>query len=385
MKAVVYHKPKDMRVESVEDPKLEDSRDVILRVTSTAICGSDLHMYNGFMPQPKPLVMGHEFMGIVEEVGSAVRNLARGDRVVVPFPIACGQCFFCSQGLPVHCEISNEEHYGPEGGLLEQKGGALFGYTDLYGGYRGGQAEYVRVPFADVGPRKVPERFRDEEVLFLTDILPTGFSGVEWAGVRGGETVAVFGCGPVGLMAQKCAWVRGAKRVIGLDVEPYRLEMARRSANSEVINVKESDPVETIRSMTDGRGADVCIDAVGMEADRSLLDKAKNILHLEMGTINALRLCFSATRRGGSVSILGVYAMPYDNFPIGQIFDKGLKIFSGQALVHRYIDELISWLEQDRIRLDDIITHRLPLAEAPHGYEIFNEKKEECVKVVLKP
>ena len=385
MKAVVFHKPKDMRVETVDDPSLEDSRDAIVRVTATAICGSDLHLYNGFFPQTKPLVMGHEFMGIVEEVGSEIRNLRRGDRVVVPFPIACGSCFFCTHGLPVQCEKSNHKHYGPNGDMFDQKGGALFGYTDLYGGYSGGQAEYVRVPYADVGPRKVPERFSDEEVLFLTDILPTGFSGVEWAGVKGGETVAVFGCGPVGLMAQKSAWVRGAKRVIGLDIEPYRLEMAKRSANAEVINAKEGDAVEVIRAMTDGRGADVCIDAVGMEAERSLLDKAKNILHMEMGTINVLRMCFSAVRRGGAVSILGVYGMPYDNFPIGQIFDKGLKIYSGQALVHCYIDELISWLENDRIRLNDIVTHRLPLAEAPHGYEIFNEKKENCVKVVLSP
>jgi S-(hydroxymethyl)glutathione dehydrogenase/alcohol dehydrogenase len=385
MKAVVFHKPKDMRVETVDDPSLEDARDVILRVTATAICGSDLHLYNGFFPQTKPLVMGHEFMGIVEDLGSGIRNLQRGDRVVVPFPIACGSCFFCARGLPVQCERSNHQHYGPEGAIFDQKGGGLFGYTDLYGGYGGGQAEYVRVPYADIGPRKVPERFSDEEVLFLTDILPTGFSGVEWADVKGGETVAVFGCGPVGLMAQKCAWVRGAERVIGLDIEPYRLEMAKRSANTEVINAKEGDPVEAIRALTDGRGADVCIDAVGMEAERSLLDKAKNVLHMEMGTINVLRMCLSAVRRGGAVSILGVYGMPYDNFPIGQIFDKGLKIYSGQALVHRYIDELISWLEKDRIRLNDIITHRLPLAEAPHGYEIFNEKKENCVKIVLSP
>jgi S-(hydroxymethyl)glutathione dehydrogenase / alcohol dehydrogenase len=385
MKAVVFHKPKDLRVETVEDPSLEDSRDVILRVTATAICGSDLHLYNGFFPQVKPLVMGHEFMGIVEEIGSEIRNFRRGDRVVVPFPIACGSCFFCAQGLPVQCERSNHKHYGPEGDLFDQKGGGLFGYTDLYGGYNGGQAEYVRVPYADVGPRKVPERFSDEEVLFLTDILPTGFSGIEWAGVKGGEIVAVFGCGPVGLMEQKCAWIRGAKRVIGLDIEPYRLEMAARSANAEVINVKEGDAVEAIRSMSEGRGADVCIDAVGMEAERSLLDKAKNVLHMQMGTINVLKMCFSAVRRGGAVSVLGVYGMPYDNFPIGQIFDKGLKIYSGQALVHGYIDELISWLEEDCIRLNDIITHRLPLAEAPHGYEIFNEKKENCVKVVLSP
>jgi S-(hydroxymethyl)glutathione dehydrogenase / alcohol dehydrogenase len=385
MKAVVFHKPKDMRVETIDDPSLGDPRDVILRVTATAICGSDLHLYNGFFPQTKPLVMGHEFMGIVEDVGSGIRNLQRGDRVVVPFPIACGSCFFCARGLPVQCERSNHQHYGPEGAIFDQKGGGLFGYTDLYGGYGGGQAEYVRVPYADIGPRKVPERFSDEEVLFLTDILPTGFSGVEWADVKGGETVAVFGCGPVGLMAQKCAWVRGAERVIGLDIEPYRLEMAKRSANAEVINAKEGDPVAAIRALTEGRGADVCIDAVGMEAERSLLDKARNVLHMEMGTINVLRMCFSAVRRGGAVSILGVYGMPYDNFPIGQIFDKGLKIYSGQALVHRYIDELLSWLEKDRIRVNDIITHRLPLTEAPHGYEIFNEKKENCVKIVLSP
>jgi len=384
MKAVVFHKPKDMRVETVEDPVLEKPDDLILKITSTAICGSDLHIYNGFLPQKEPLVMGHEFMGVVEETGRDVTGLRRGDRVVVPFPVACGQCFFCHTGLPVHCEHSND-NYGPEGGLLNEKGGGLFGYTDLYGGYRGGQAEYVRVPYANFGPRRISDRYTDEQVLFLTDIFPTGFSGVEWAGVKGGETVAVFGCGPVGLMAQKCAWIRGAKRVIGLDVEPYRLEMARRVAGSEVIDVTEDHTVETIRSMTEGRGADVCIDAVGMEAQRGFLDKISNIIHLQAGSISVLKLAFSAVRRGGSVSILGVYGMPYDNFSLGQIFDKGLTIFSGQAPVHRYIDELISWLDQDKIRLDDIITHRLPLAEAPHGYEIFNNKTDSCVKVVLRP
>lgn len=384
MKAVVFHKPGDMRVEEVEDPIIEDPQDVILKVTATAICGSDLHIYNGFLPQPKPMVMGHEFMGIVEETGSAVTNLKKGDRVVVPFPIACGCCFFCDHGLPVHCESSND-NYGPEGGLLKQKGGALFGYTDLYGGYKGGQAEYVRVPYANFGPRKIADRYSDEQVLFLTDIFPTGFSGVEWAQLKGGETVAVFGCGPVGLMAMKCAWLRGAKRVIGVDIQPYRLDMARKAANAEVINAKDVDPVEAIRAMTDGRGADLCIDAVGMEADRTLLDKAANIIHGEAGSVSVLKTAFSAVRRGGSISILGVYGMPYDNFPIGQIFDKGLTIHSGQALVHRYIDELISWLDQDKIQLDDIITHRLPLSDAPKGYDIFNKKEDNCVKVVLTP
>lgn len=384
MKAVVFHKPKDMRVETVPDPRIEAPDDAILRVTSTAICGSDLHIFNGFLPQKEPLVMGHEFMGVVEEIGSGVTNIQIGDRVVVPFPIACGCCFFCNHGLPGHCEISND-NYGPEGGLLKEKGGALFGYTDLYGGYSGGQAEYVRVPYANFGPRKISDRHTDEQALFLTDIFPTGFSGVDWAGIKGGETVAVFGCGPVGLMAQKCAWVRGAKRVIGLDIEPYRLDMARRAARSETINVKETDCVEEIRMMTDGRGADVCIDAVGMEAERTLMHKLANVIHGEAGSISVLRLAISAVRRGGSISILGVYGMPYDNFPIGQIFDKGISIFCGQARVQACIDELITWLEQDKIVLDDIITHRLPLQDAPKGYEIFNNKEDDCVKVVLKP
>jgi S-(hydroxymethyl)glutathione dehydrogenase/alcohol dehydrogenase len=384
MKAVVYHKPKDMRVESVPDPAIEDAEDIILRVTSTAICGSDLHVFNGFLPQKEPLVMGHEFMGVVQETGPGVTKLQRGDRVVVPFPIACGHCFFCEHDLPVHCEISNA-NYGPEGGLLKEKGGALFGYTDLYGGYSGGQAEYVRVPYANFGPRKISDRYTDEQVLFLTDIFPTGFSGVDWAGVKPGDTVAVFGCGPVGLMAQKCAWVRGAERVIGLDVEPYRLEMARRTANAEVINVNETDCVEAIRMRTGGRGADVCIDAVGMEAKRTMKDKLANIIHAEAGSISVLKLAVSAVRRGGAISLLGVYGMPYDNFPIGQIFDKGISLFSGQARVQSCIDELIAWLDEGRIVLDDIITHRLSLEEAPKGYEIFNNKEDGCVKVVLAP
>jgi S-(hydroxymethyl)glutathione dehydrogenase/alcohol dehydrogenase len=384
MKAVVFHKTKDMRVDTVPDPRIEDPEDIILKVTSTAICGSDLHIFNGFLPQTSPLVMGHEFMGIVEEAGGEVTKLKTGDRVVVPFPIACGCCFFCGRGLPGHCEVSNN-NYGPEGGLLKEKGGALFGYTDLYGGYSGGQAEYVRVPFANFGPRKVSDRYQDDEVLFLTDIFPTGFSGVDWAGVKGGETVAVFGCGPVGLMAQKCAWVRGAKRVIGLDVEPCRLNAARRTANSETINVRETDCVEEIRMMTDGRGADVCIDAVGMEAERSLMDKLSNVIHGEAGSISVLRLAISAVRRGGTISLLGVYGMPYDNFPIGQIFDKGISLRCGQAPVQACIDELMQWLDEGRITLDDIISHRMTLDEAPEGYRLFNDKQGDCVKVVLKP
>jgi S-(hydroxymethyl)glutathione dehydrogenase / alcohol dehydrogenase len=385
MKALVFHRPGKVEVNDVDDPRIEEAEDIILRVTATAICGSDLHIYNGFIPQKNDMVLGHEFMGVIEEAGSAVKNLKKGDRVVVPFPIACGHCFFCQDGLPGHCENSNPEKYGPEGGLLDQKGGALFGYTDLYGGYSGGQAEYVRVPYANFGPRKVPQNFSDEQVLFLTDIFPTGYSGIDWAGVQGGETVAVFGCGPVGLMAQKCAWMRGAKRVIGVDILDYRLSAARRTANSETINAEKDDPVEAIREMTEGRGADVCVDAVGMEAERKLTDKLANIWHVEVGSIKALKAAISAVRRGGRLSVLGVYGVSYDKFPLGQIFDKGIHLSFGQAPVQKYIDDLIRFLEEGKIKLDDIISHRLPLAEAPRGYEIFNEKKEDCVKVVLKP
>ncbi len=385
MKAAVFHKPKDVRVETVDDPRIEHPRDAILRVTSTAICGSDLHIYNGMIPQLRPLVLGHEFMGIVEEVGDDVKNLSRGDRVVVPFPIACGQCWFCERSWPTQCQVSNPKHYGPEGGLLTQKGAALFGYTDLYGGYSGGQAEYVRVPFADYGPRKVPEGLTDEQVLFLSDILPTGFYGIEWARLKPGETVAVFGCGPVGLMAQKVARLKGAGRVIGVDLVPSRLEMARHAAGSDTVHVLEEDAVERIREMTGGRGADVCVDAVGMEVHRTFAKKVSDILHMQRGSITALELCLSAVRRGGRVTVMGVYATKYDNFPLGQMLDKGIQMRAGQATVHVVIDDLMRTVERGELVLDDIITHRLPLSEAGRAYDMFNRKDDGCVKVVLKP
>jgi S-(hydroxymethyl)glutathione dehydrogenase/alcohol dehydrogenase len=385
MKAAVFHKPRDIRTETVKDPEIQHPRDVILKVTATAICGSDLHIYNGYFPQLTNLIMGHEFMGVVEEVGKDIKNLRRGDRVVVPFPIACGQCFFCERGLPPHCERSNPEHYGPEGGMASQKGGALFGYTDLYGGYSGGQAELVRVPFADYGPRKVPDGLTDEQVLFLTDIYPTGYSAIDWAQVKGGETVAVFGAGPVGIMTAKAAWVRGAKRVVIVDIQQYRLDMAAKAAKCETINAKECDPIEVIRSMTEGHGADVCVDAVGMEAEHSLLESASNLLHMQVGSMKVLRNCISAVRRGGTVSILGVYGVPYDNFPIGQLFDKGVKLVGGQALVHRYIDDLLKQVKEEKVVLDDIITHRIGMDEISQAYSMFNRKEDGCVKVVIKP
>jgi threonine dehydrogenase-like Zn-dependent dehydrogenase len=388
MKAAVIHGPKSITYDTVPDPALKDERDIILKVTSTAICGSDLHIYTGGIPQPRPMVLGHEFMGIVEETGRGVKNLKKGDRVVVPFPIACGQCFFCNHALPGHCENSNPEHYGPEGGLMTQKGGALFGYTDLYGGYDGGQAQYVRVPYADYGPRKVPENLTDEQVLFLTDIFPTGYTGIDWGNVKGGETVAIFGSGPVGIMAAKSAWLRGAERVIIVDTLPYRLEKAREAAGGDTVLWGEEgakEVVEQIRALTEGRGADVCVDAVGFEPDRSFVDKAKAVVNLEKGSPKVLEACMSAVRRGGTVSVLGVYPTTYDNFPIGQFFDKGLIIKGGQAPAQKHIDKLLSYVTEGKVKLDDIITHRLPLSEIAHAYDIFKYKKEGCVKVVLDP
>ncbi|QNF32296.1 glutathione-dependent formaldehyde dehydrogenase [Adhaeribacter swui] len=385
MKALVFHKINDVRVDTVDDPKIEDSRDAIIRVTSTAICGSDLHILDGFVPQMNNMVLGHEFMGIVEEVGSGVGNLKKGDRVVVPFPIACGSCFFCTHKWPTQCENSNK-NYGPDGGLMTEKGAALFGYTDLYGGIQGGQAEYVRVPYADFGPRIVPDGLTDEQVLFLTDIFPTGWAAADWGRIKGGETVAIFGAGPVGIMAAKSAWIMGAGRVVNIDVQQYRLDMAKKAANSETILWESEDQVvELIRSMTEGRGADVCIDAVGMEADRSLLEKAKAVINFEKGTTKVLETCMRAVRRAGVVSVVGVYGAPYDNFPIGRWFDKGITLMGTQAPVQIYIDHLMNLVQTGQVTLNDIITHTLPLSEAPHGYDIFKKKEDNCVKVVLKP
>lgn len=387
MKAAVIHGPGKISCDNIDDPKIENPDDIVLKVTSTAICGSDLHIYSGGFPQPRPMVLGHEFMGIIEEVGKGVTHLKPGDRVVVPFPIACGSCFFCNHELPGHCEHSNPENYGPEGGLLTEKGGALFGYTDLYGGYDGGQAQYVRVPYANFGPRVVPDNLTDEQVLFLTDIFPTGYTGIDWGEVNGGETVAIFGSGPVGIMAAKSAWLRGAGRVIIVDTQQYRLDKAKQTANCETILWEEGpkDVVVKIREMTQGRGADVCVEAVGFEPDRNLLDRAKAVVNFEKGSVKVLEACMSAVRRGGIVSVLGVYPTTYDNFPIGQFFDKGIVLKGGQAPAHKHIDKLLDYVKQGRVVLDDIITHRLPLTEIAYGYDIFKKKEDGCVKVVLDP
>ena len=385
MKAAVFHKPGDISVDNVPDPRIEEQDDIIVRITSTAICGSDLHIYNGFVPQLRDEVLGHEFMGIVEDAGSEVTKVKKGDRVVVPFSIACGQCFFCQQGYHANCSQTNPEHYGPRGDLLKEKGGGLFGYTDLYGGYDGGQAEYVRVPKANIGPKIIPEGLADEQVLFLTDIFPTGWSAVKWGKVKPGDHVVIFGSGPVGLMAQKAAWLNGAERVIAIDPLEYRLEKARRVNNVDTLNADEDDLIEKIYEMTEGRGADVAIDAVGMEASRSFLEKAKAVINVEKGTMKVIELCTEAVRRSGVISVVGVYASPYDNFPIHRIFDKGLSMQFGQAQVHVFIDECFDMVQKGNVVLDDIITHRLPLEKASEAYEMFRKKTDDCVKVVLKP
>lgn len=386
MKAAVFHRPGKITCDEMEDPKIEEQSDVILKVTSTAICGSDLHMYSGGVPQARPMVMGHEFMGVVEEVGKNVKHLQIGDRVVVPFPIACGTCYFCDHGLPGACENSNEDMYGPEGGILTEKGGGMFGYSDLYGGYDGGQAQYVRVPYADNGPRKVPDNLTDEQVLFLTDIFPTGYTGIMWGELKAGETVAIFGAGPVGVMAAKSAALYNAGKIIVIDTLEYRLEKVRQQTGCETVLWKDyKQVVEEIRALTDGRGADLCVEAVGFEPERNIVDRLKATVNFEKGSMKVLEACMSAARRGGRISIMGVYPVNYDNFKLGQIFDKGLTIRAGQCPVHTIVDKLMGYVSDGKVVLDDIITHRLSLTDVARGYEIFDKKEDGCVKVVLDP
>ncbi len=385
MKAAVFHKIGDISVDNVPDPQIEQADDIILKVTSTAICGSDLHIYDGFAPQLRDMVLGHEFMGIVEEVGPQVTRVKKGDRVVVPFTIACGSCFFCQQGFHPSCEHSNPKFYGPEGDMMKGKGGGMFGYTDMYGGYNGGQAEYVRVPYANAGPKIIPDGLTDDQVVFLTDIFPTGWSAVKWGKVKGGDTVVIFGSGPVGLMAQKSAWLNGAERVIAIDPLEYRLEKARTVNKVETLNADDDDLREKIYEMTGGRGADVAIDAVGMEASRTFLEKAKAVLNVEKGTSKVIEMCTEVVRRNGTIAVVGVYTSPYDNFPIHRIFDKGLIMQFGQAQTHVYIDQCFEFVRSGKVVLDDIITHRLPLSQASEAYDMFKHKTDDCVKVVLKP
>jgi threonine dehydrogenase-like Zn-dependent dehydrogenase len=389
MKATCWMGKKDVRVLDVPDPTILNPRDAVVRVTSTAICGSDLHLYDGFIPTMESGdILGHEFMGEVVEVGPKVKNLAVGDRVVVPFPIACGGCFACQRTMYSLCENSNPNAWIAES-MWGHSPAGIFGYSHMVGGYAGGQAEYVRVPFADVGPIKVPEGLTDEQVLFLSDIFPTGYMAAENCNIEPGDTVAVWGCGPVGLLAIASAHLLGAGRVIGIDRFPYRLRMAAEKAGAEVINYEEQDVYDTLMDFTGGRGPDSVIDAVGMEAHAAgavgAYDRVKQALMLETGRPHVLREAIMACRNGGHVSIPGVYGGWVDKFPIGSVMNRSLTIKTGQTHVQRYLKPLLELIQQGKIDPSFIITHRGRLDDAPAMYRTFRDKQDECVKVVLTP
>jgi threonine dehydrogenase-like Zn-dependent dehydrogenase len=388
MKATCWMGKKKVQVEDVPDPKLLNARDAIVRITSTAICGSDLHLYNGFIPtMEKGDILGHEFMGEVVELGAGVKNLKVGDRVVVPFPIACGQCTMCQRDLFSLCENSNPNAWMAEK-LWGHSSAGIFGYSHLVGGYAGGQAEYARVPFADVGPLKVPDGVSDEQALFLSDIFPTGYMGAEMCGIQPGDVIAVWGAGPVGLFAMASAKLLGAERIIAIDRFPYRLRMAtERAGATETLNYERVDVREALQELTGGRGPDACIDAVGMEAHGHgpiyAYDRAKQAMMLETDRPIALREAILACRNGGTVSVIGVYGGFIDKFPMGAVMNRSLTIRSGQCHVHHYMRPLLEHIQKGRIDPSFVVTHRLPLAEAPRGYDMFLNKEDECVKVVL--
>jgi threonine dehydrogenase-like Zn-dependent dehydrogenase len=389
MRAICWNGKRTVRVQDVPDPKILNSRDAIVRITSTAICGSDLHLYNGFIPtMEKGDIIGHEFMGEVVEVGRSVDNLKVGDRVVVPFPIACGNCWSCRQELYSLCENSNPNAW-MAAKLMGHSPAGIFGYSHMMGGYAGGQAEYARVPFADVGPLKVPEGMPDEQVLFLSDIFPTGYMGAEMCGIKPGDVIAVWGCGPVGQFAIASAYLLGAERVIAIDRFPYRLRMARDKAGAETINYEQADVYDTLMEMTGGRGPDACIDAVGMEAHTpgvvGAYDRAKQAVMLETDRPIALREAIMACRNGGTVSVIGVYGGFIDKFPMGSVMNRSLTIKSGQTHVQRYMRPLLERIEKGEIDPSFVITHRMRLEDAPRAYEMFVNKEDDCEKVVLKP
>ncbi len=390
MKATCWIGKKDVRVEQVPDPKILNQRDAIVKITSTAICGSDLHLYNGFVPSMESGdILGHEFMGEVVEVGRGVNNLKKGDRVVVPFPIACGGCFSCEHSMFSLCENSN-----PNAWMAEKMWGhspaGLFGYSHLLGGFAGGQAEYARVPFADVGPIKIPPELTDDQVLFLSDIFPTGYMGAEMCNIQPGDTIAVWGCGPVGQFAIKSAFLLGAERVIAIDRVPERLQMARDKAGAtEILNYEQVDVREVLNDLTGGRGPDSCIDAVGLESHApgltGMYDRAKQAMMLETDRPISLRQAIMSCRNGGTVSVIGVYGGFIDKFPMGSVMNRSLTIKTGQTHVQRYLKPLLERIQQGQIDPSFVITHHMPLEQAPEGYAMFVNKQDDCIKIVLKP
>jgi threonine dehydrogenase-like Zn-dependent dehydrogenase len=390
MRALCWHGKYDVRVDTVPDPEIVNPRDAIIKITSTAICGSDLHLYDGYIPMMQSGdILGHEFMGEVVDTGSGVTNLKKGDRVVVPFTIACGNCFFCERDLWSCCDNSNPaDNQDIAETLMGHSPSGLFGYSHMLGGYAGGQAEYARVPFADTGCMVVPEELSDEQVLFLTDIFPTGYMAAENCNIGPGDTVAVWGAGPVGQFAIRSCFLLGAERVIAIDHRDGRLEMAR-AAGAEVLNFEEVNILEALNEMTGGRGPDACMDAVGMEAHGmsldNLVDRAKAAMFLATDRPHVLREAILACRKGGSISVPGVYGGAVDKVPFGALVNKGLTLKTGQTHVHRYLKPLLEHVRKGNIDPTFIISHRLPLEDAPKGYAMFKQQQSEVTKVVLKP
>jgi threonine dehydrogenase-like Zn-dependent dehydrogenase len=390
MKALSWHGRSDVRCETVPDPIIVDPTDAIVRITSTAICGSDLHLYDGFNPfMEKGDILGHEPMGIVEEVGSDVRRLKKGDRVVVPFTISCGTCWACEKTLFSACQTTNRNPEIPKK-LIGHTTAGLYGYSHMTGGFAGGQAQYLRVPYADAGPIRIDSDLPDEKVLFLSDIFPTGWMAAENAEIEPGDTVAIWGCGPVGQMTIQSAWMMGAGRVIAIDRVPERLAMARTAGRAETIDFDDVDVYDTLMEITGGRGPDRCIDAVGAEAHSTgsldaLYDKAKTILMQETDRAHVLREAIMCCRPGGTLSVPGVYMGFIDKFPIGAVMNKGLTIRSGQTHMQRYMDPLLARVESGEVDLSFVITHTVPIDQGPDMYRKFRDKEDGCIKVVLKP
>lgn len=388
MKANCWYGKKDMRVVDVPDPKILNKRDAIIKVTSTAICGSELHLYNGFVPtMEQGDIMGHEFMGEIVEVGPEVKNRRVGDRVVVAFPISCGQCFFCKKELYSLCENTNPNAWMAEKFFGHSPAG-IYGYSHLTGGFAGGQAEYVRVPFADVGTVKIENGVTDEQVLFLSDIFPTGYMAAEQCNIQNGDTVAIWGCGPVGQFAIRSAFLLGAERVIAIDRFPERLQMAR-NGGADTIDYEETDVYDTLMQLTGGRGPDSCMDAVGLEAHMPgplfYYDRLKQTLMSESDRPIALRQAIMACRKGGTVSIPGVYGGLIDKMPIGAVMNKALTIKTGQTHAQRYFQPLLKRIVDGDIDPSFVVTHRLKLSEAPEGFAMFNHKEDGCIKIVMRP
>jgi threonine dehydrogenase-like Zn-dependent dehydrogenase len=390
MKALVWHGTHDVRVDTVPEPKIQDGGDVIVKITSTAICGSDLHLYDGMMPtMEEGDILGHEPMGEVVEVGANVRKLKVGDRVVIPFDIACGECRFCKMGLFSLCDTSNPNAEMARK-VMGQSPAGLFGYSHMLGGFPGGQAQYLRVPYADVGPIKINNGLSDEQVLFLSDIFPTGYMGAENAGIEPGDTVAVWGCGPVGQFAIQSAWLFGAGRVIAIDGVPERLEMAQKYGRAEIIDNTKQKVQETLMDMTAGQGPDRCIDAVGTEAHAggsfdAVLDRAKEAIKLGTDRPHVLREAILCCRKGGTLSVPGVYIGFLDKIPFGALMNKGLTVRTGQTHVQRYLRPLLEMIEEGKIDPSFVVTHTVSLDEGPAMYKKFRDKEDGCIKVVLKP